>query len=221
MTTLLGDAICNIEDEEYWEACQHTLKSSYELRANNEDQERGAAPSEDEGGSDDKSDRSSDSSSNDNGLDDDDSRTDSNDNSNRSYDSLYSSDDQGEPPSDTEDEDADLFYKEYDSNVAYYDEDIEDDAKANRWSDTNSDQYRLINMLENAREENAHANQMYHGHLSDWNDITNVNSRYGPRYDKQGREVLELGSYYDLEPRSPIPHTEKEDDIDARLATLE
>ena len=116
--------------------------------------------------------------------------------------------------------------KEYDSDVAYYDEDIEDDAEANRWSDTNSDQYRLINMLENAREENAHANQMYHdeypyGHLLDWNDITNVNSRYGPRYDKQGREVPELGSYYDLEPSSPIPHTEEEDDIDARLATLD
>ena len=105
--------------------------------------------------------------------------------------------------------------------MAYYDEDIEDDAKANRWSDTNSDQYRLINMLENAREENAHANQMYHGHLSDWNDITNVNSRYGPRYDKQGREVPKLGSYYDLEPSSPILHIEEEDDIDARLATLE
>ena len=27
MTTLLGDAICNIEEEEYWEACQHALKS--------------------------------------------------------------------------------------------------------------------------------------------------------------------------------------------------
>ena len=29
----------------------------------------------------------------------------------------------------------------------HYDEDIEDDAKANRWSDTDSDQYRLINVL--------------------------------------------------------------------------
>ena len=32
---------------------------------------------------------------------------------------------------------------------------IEDDAKVNRWSDTDSDQYKLINVLENAREENA------------------------------------------------------------------
>ena len=23
MTTLLGDPICNIEEEDYWEACQH------------------------------------------------------------------------------------------------------------------------------------------------------------------------------------------------------
>ena len=40
MTTLLGDPICNIEEEEYWEACQHALKSPYELRANDEDCER-------------------------------------------------------------------------------------------------------------------------------------------------------------------------------------
>ena len=55
------------------------------------------------------------------------------------------------------DEDADLFYEEYDNDVDYYDEDIEDDAEANKWSDTNSDQYKLINVLENAREENAQA----------------------------------------------------------------
>lgn len=72
----------------------------------------------------------------------------SDDNSSRSYDSPYNGDDWGEPHSDREDEDADLFYEEYDSDVDYYDEDIEDDAEANRWSDTNSDQYRLINVLE-------------------------------------------------------------------------
>ena len=42
----------------------------------------------------------------------------------------------------------------------YYDEDIEDDAKADRWSDIDSDQYRLINVSKNAREENAQANQI-------------------------------------------------------------
>ena len=61
----------------------------------------------------------------------------------------------------------------------YYDEDIEDDVEANRWSDTDNNRYRLINVLEDAREENAQANQMYHdeypyGHLSDWSDITDV-----------------------------------------------
>ena len=81
-------------------------------------------------------------------------------------------------------------------------------------------------MLENAREENAQANQMHHdeypyGYLLDWSDITNVSSRSSPRYDKHGREVPELGSYYDLEPSSPTPHTEEEDDIDARLAALD
>ena len=67
---------------------------------------------------------------------------------------------------------------------------------------------------------------MYHDeysyrHLSDWSDITNVSSRFGPMYDKHGREVLELGSYYDSEPSSPTPHTKEDDDIDARLAILD
>ncbi|KAL0011206.1 hypothetical protein SO802_006314 [Lithocarpus litseifolius] len=161
ITPLLGDHICNIEDEEYWEASQHALKIPYELRANDEDKEGGAAPSDDEDKSDDKSDSSSDGSSNDSGHNDDDSSTNNDDNSNR----------------------------------------------------------------KNAREENARANQMYHdeypyGHFSDWSDITNVSSRSSPRYNKHGREVPKLGSYYDLEPSSPIPYTEKEDDIDARLAAL-
>ena len=130
------------------------------------------------------------------------------------------------PSSDREDEDVDLFYEEYDDDVDYYGQDNEDDVEANRWRDTDSDQYRLINVLENAREETAQANQMYHDeypyrHLSEWNDITNVSLRSGPRYDKHGREVPKLGSYYDSEPSSPTPHTEKEDDIDARLADLD
>ena len=60
-----------------------------------------------------------------------------------------------------------------------------------------------------------------YGHLLDWSDITNVSLRFGPRYDKHGREVPELGLYYDLEPSSPTPHTEEEDDIDAKLASLD
>ena len=67
---------------------------------------------------------------------------------------------------------------------------------------------------------------MYHdeysyGHLLDWSDITNVSSRSGLMYDKYGREVLELGSYYDSEPCSPTPRTKEDDDIDARLAILD
>ena len=80
-------------------------------------------------------------------------------------------------------------------------------------------------MLENAREDNAQANQMYHDvypyrHLSNCCDITNVSSRSGPRYDKHGREVPELGSYYYSESSPPTPHTEEEDNIDATLAAL-
>ena len=67
---------------------------------------------------------------------------------------------------------------------------------------------------------------MYHeeylyGHLLDWSDITNVSSRFGLRYDKHGREVPELRSYYDSGSSSPTTHTKEEDDIDARLAALD
>ena len=225
MTTLLGDPICNIEEEKYWEAYQHALKNPYELRANEEGEEGGAAPSDDQDESDDKIDSSSNSSSYDSGHDDDDNIIDSDENSSRSYDSPYSGDDQGEPLNDREDEDADLFYEEYDNDVDYYDEDTKDDVEANKWSDIDSDQYRLINVLKNAREESAQANEMYHdespyGHLSNWSDITDVSS-IGPRYDKHGKEVPELGSYYDSEPSPPTLHTEKEDDIDARLVALD
>ena len=139
MTTLLGDPICNIEEEEYQEACHHALKSPYELRANDEDEERGVAPSDDEDEIDDKSDSSSDSNSSDNGHDDNENSTDSESNTSRDYDSQYSGNDWGEPPSDREDEDVDLFYEKYDDDVDYYDEDIKDDAKTNRWSDIDSD----------------------------------------------------------------------------------
>ncbi|KAL0015607.1 hypothetical protein SO802_002676 [Lithocarpus litseifolius] len=143
MTTLLGDAICNIEEEKYWEACQHALKSPYELRANDEDEKGGVALSDDDDGSDNKSDSSSDSSSND-------SRHDNNDRNN-------------------------------DNDVDYYDEDIEDDAEANRWSDTDSDQYRLINILKDAREEVGQPNDVDYddypyGRPSDWSCITDVSS---------------------------------------------
>ena len=97
MTTLLGDHIYNIEEKEYWEDCQHTLKSSYELRANDEDEERGVAPSDDEDEVDDKSDSSGDNSSSDGGHGDNDRSTNSDDNSNKSYDSSYSGDNWGEP----------------------------------------------------------------------------------------------------------------------------
>ena len=192
MTTHLGDPIYNIEEEEYWEACQHALKSPYELRANDGDEEGGTAPSDDEDGSEDKSDSSSDSISNANGHDDNDSSTDCDDNSSRSYDSLYSGDDWDEPlviekmkmriysmRNMTVMFTKYIYIYIYDSDMDYYDEDIKDDAEANRWSDIDSDQCKLINVLENAREKNLQANQMYHNeypyrHLSNWSDITNV-----------------------------------------------
>ena len=111
MTTLLGDAICNIKEEEYWEARQHALKSPYELRANDEDEEGGAAPSDDNEGSDANSDSSSDNNNSDSGHSDDDSKNDSESNNGEDYDSQYSGNDWGEPPSDREDEDIELYYE--------------------------------------------------------------------------------------------------------------
>ena len=51
MTTLLGDAIFNIEMEEYWEAYQHTLKNPYEVRTDDENDGKGESPSDDNKGS--------------------------------------------------------------------------------------------------------------------------------------------------------------------------
>ena len=51
MTTLLRDAIFNIEVEEYWEAYQHTLKNPYEVRTDDENDGKGESPSDDNNGS--------------------------------------------------------------------------------------------------------------------------------------------------------------------------
>ena len=123
MTTLLGDVICNIEEEEYLEACQHAFKSPYEVRTIDEDEEGGEAPSDDDEGSNNKSDSSSDSSSNDNGNSKDDSNSDSESNNSENYDSQYSGNNRCEPLNDREDEDVGPFYEDHsDDDVDYYDE---------------------------------------------------------------------------------------------------
>ena len=202
------------------------MKSPYELKANNEDEEGGAALSGDNEGSDAESDNSSNNSSSDSGHGGDDNNSDSESNNNKYSDSQYNGNDCGEPPSDKKDEVADLFYEEYDDDVDYYDKDIEDEVEANRWSDTDSDQYRLINVLEDAREENGQVSDVdYDGYPYrrplDWSYITDVNSTSSPRYDKHGREIPEFWSYYDSKPGSPTLHIVKEDDIDARFAALD
>ena len=93
MTMLLGDAICNIEEEEYWKACQHPLKSPYEVRTNDEDEEGGEAPSNDDEGSDNKSDSSSDSNSSNSGDSEGDNNNDSDRNNGEDYDSQYNGND--------------------------------------------------------------------------------------------------------------------------------
>ncbi|KAK9991583.1 hypothetical protein SO802_026568 [Lithocarpus litseifolius] len=156
------------------------MESPYEVRTSDEDEEGRATPGDDDAGSDAKSNSSSDSNSSDDGHSDDDNNNDS------------------EPPSDREDEDAELYYEEYD-DVDYYDEDIKDDAEANRWSDTDTDQYKLINILEDVVEEVEQANDVDYDDYpyrrpSDWRCITDVNLRSGPQYDKHGREIPKLGS---------------------------
>ena len=131
MSTLLGDAICNIKEEEYLEACQHALKSPYEARTSDEDEKGGEALSNDDNGSNSKSNSSSDSSSSGNGDSKDDSNSDSESNNSENYDSQYSGNNWCEPPNDREDEDVGPFYEDHSNDdVDYYDRDIKDDAEA-------------------------------------------------------------------------------------------
>ena len=131
MTTLLGDAICNIEEEEYWEACQHALKIPYEARTSEEDEEGGEALSDDDESNDSKSDSSSDSSNSNSRDSEDDSNNDSESNNSEDYGSQYSSNDWGESPSDREDKDVGPFYKDhFNDDVDYYDWDTKDDVEA-------------------------------------------------------------------------------------------
>ena len=138
MTTLLGDDICNIEEEEYQEACQHALKNPYEARMDGEDDEEGGAPSDDNEGSgsedsniDDSKDIDSDYNEDCDGGDNSSDDSDSEGSDNEDYGSRDNSNDRGEPPSDREDEDVGAFYEDnsYDE-VDYYDEDIEDYEEA-------------------------------------------------------------------------------------------
>ena len=56
---------------------------------------------------------------------------------------------------------------------------------------------------------------------SNWSYIIDVSSRSSPQYDKHGREIPKLWSYYNSEPGTLTPYTEEEDDINARLAALD
>ena len=218
MTTLLGDAICNIEEEEHWEACQHALKSPYETRTSDEDEEEGEAPSDDDEGSNSKSDNSSDNSSSDNGDGEDDTNSDSESNDSKDYDSQYSGTDWGEPPSDKEDKDVGLFYEDcFNDDVDYYDKDIEDNIEVepiDMGSDVKSEEFGLENVLESIRKEVEETNNVDYddcpyGHPSDWSCITDGSSRSGPRYDKHGREILELESFHNSELGSLAPYIEE------------
>ena len=93
-------------------------------------------------------------------------------------------------------------------------------------SDARSDQYRLVNLVKAAGEDVEKSNNIDYDdypyrRLSDWSCVTDVSSRFGPQYDKHGREIPELGSFHNSKLGSLTPYTEKEDDKDARLAILD
>ncbi|KAK9998128.1 hypothetical protein SO802_017731 [Lithocarpus litseifolius] len=119
MTTLLGDAIFNIEAEEYWEAYQRALKDPYKGRMDDKDDEEGEAPSDDS-----RYNGSENSNSEDNEIKDSDS-----DDSVDSHGGENDNEDSDSKGSDSEDYGA--FYEDdfYDK-VDYYDEDLEDDEEA-------------------------------------------------------------------------------------------
>nr|XP_023873312.1 uncharacterized protein LOC111985901 [Quercus suber] len=114
ITMLLGDAICNIEEEE---------------TIDDEDKEGGKALNDD--------DESSDNSSSDSGdSGDNNSSSDSDSNSSEDYDSQYNGNDRGEPPSDRED-DIEVEDEDIENDVEVEDEDIEENAEEG----TDYDQY--------------------------------------------------------------------------------
>ena len=219
------NAICNME------ACQHALKSSYEVRTDDEDKEGGETPSDDDEGSDNKSD--SNNSSSDNRDSGDNNSSDSDNSSSEDYDSQYSGNDRGKPPDDSEDEDVIFFYEEhFDDDVDYYDGDVEDDIEAmyvdieNDIEAENVDIKDDVEVEDEKVEEGVEAeginyDKYPYGRPLDWSCITDFNSISGPRYDKHGREIPELGSFHNSKHSSLTPYTKEEDDIDARLTTLD
>ena len=189
MTTLLGDAIYNIEENEYQEACQHALKSLYEARTSDKDEEGGEALSD----NDESSNGESDSSSSSSGNDEDDSNNDTEGNSSEGYDSQYSGNDLGEPPLVIERMKMKGLFSEdhFDDDVDYYDGDIEDDAKAK------NEEYGLENVLEAMGQEVEKADNIDYDDYpyrwpSDWSCITDGSVRSSPRCDKPSREIPEF-----------------------------
>ena len=115
----------------------------------------------------------------------------------------------------------------------YYDGDIKDDAEGKLVGMENgveSEENELENELgvlgdeaevEDEEVDDINYDDYPYGWPLDWSYITDVSLRLGPRYDKHGREIPKLGSFHNLELGSLTPYIEEEDDIDARLATLD
>jgi len=196
------------------------LKNPYETRTNDENNEGQKAPSDDDEDSDSENDNSGDSNS-DNSGDSGDNNNNDNDSeksSSEDYDSQDSGNDREEPPSNREEEDVGSFYEDhFDDDVDYYDGDIEDDAEAK-----GGDIEDVVEAEdEEVKDDVEDYDEYLYGRPLDWSCINDVSSKLGPQYDKPSGEILELSSFHNLELDSLTPYTEEEDDIDARLATLD
>ncbi|XP_023878617.1 uncharacterized protein LOC111991072 [Quercus suber] len=128
---------------------------------------------------------------------DDDKGSNNEDDNSDDNDSNGSEDSDGRDNS-SDDSDSEGSDNSYD-DVDYYNEDIKDDAEA----------------LGGDYEEYTY------GQPSDWSCIIDANSKSGPRYDKFGKEIPELGSFHNSEFGLLTAYTDEEDDIDERLVTLD
>ncbi|KAK9986288.1 hypothetical protein SO802_031239 [Lithocarpus litseifolius] len=141
------------------------IESPYGTRTSDEDKKGEEAPSDDDEGSNSKSDGSNDSCSNDDGDGEDHSHSDSESNNGEDYDSQYSGNDCGEPPSDRENEDEGPFYEDhFDDNMDYYDGDTENDVEVepiDMESGAESEEYELENVLEAVGDEVEEADYLW------------------------------------------------------------
>ena len=99
--------------------------------------------------------------------------------------------------------------------------DIENDVEAENVDIEDDVEVEDEKVEEGVEAEGINYDKYLYGRPLDWSCITDVSSISGPRYDKHGREIPELGSFHNSKHGSLTPYTKEEDDINARLTTLD